>query len=357
MAGKQKYSNNNPGKETPEKFDRPAGVGGSDGSGKYPNYWSYKSRSGHSLVFDDSKGHETVSLQHRSGSAIQMMPDGALHITAHNSKYTATFGEDRLVISGAHDIVVKGDASLRVYGDYNVTCHKDYNLTVNGNFNMIAKNHNRHVRGNIDTKAKSENKKLEGSSTMTTQGAIAHTAKGSVSVGSLDQLHLGGSKGMNMQVGQGDITSNIEQGNFHFESKSGTFEAKMKDAIKFLSDSGAIHMIAQETAKILSKQGNVNISAQSGDVAVTAESGKAQMRGQTAGISGTSEAHVSGATVHVKGSGVTNVDGPKVNLAGGLAQLMPDLPISDIMSAVGKLGVAKAVTQPMEEMSEDPGWF
>lgn len=346
-SGNQKYSNENPGKETPEKFSKPAGPGG-EGSGKYPNYWSYKSRSGHSLVFDDSKGEETVSLQHRSGSAVQMMPDGALHITAHNSKYSVTFGEDRVIISGAHDIVVKGDASMRVYGDYNVTCHKDYNLTVNGNFNMVAKNHNRHVRGNIDTKAKSENKKLEGSSTMTAQGAIAHTSKGSATLASLDQLHIGGSKGMNMQVGQGDITGNIEQGNFHFESKTGTFEAKMKDAIKFLSDSGAIHMIAQEAAKILAKNGNVNISSESGDVNMEA-SGKALVKGESVGIKGSSSAYVSGSTVSVRGTQSTN--------AGASETDMPSFSLLDSLKAVGKMGTAKAVTQPQEEQSEDPGWF
>lgn len=346
-GGGQKYSNENPGKETPEKFTKPAGVGGSEGSGKYPNYWSYKSRSGHSLVFDDSKGEESISLQHRSGSAIQMMPDGALHITAHNSKYTATFGEDRLIISGAHDIVVKGDASLRVYGDYNVTCHKDYNLTVNGNFNMIAKNHNRHVRGNIDTKAKSENKKLEGSSTMTAQGAIAHTAKGSATIASLDQLHVGGSKGINMQVGQGDITGNITKGNFHFESQSGTFEAKMKDAIKFLSDSGAIHMIAQEAAKILAKNGNVNISADSGDINVKS-GGKTLVSGESVGIKGSSSAYVSASTVNVKGT-TTNTGSETTD--------MPDFSMLDSLKAIGKVGKATAVKQPQEEQSEDPGWF
>ena len=128
--------------------------------GKYPDYFSWKTRSGHTFQLDDTMGQETVTLQHRSGTAIQMAPDGTLTITAHNGRYDIVFGEDRMTVSGAQDVTIKGDASIRVHGDYNVTCQKDYNLTVLGNFNIVAKNHNRHILGNIDTQARNETKKL-----------------------------------------------------------------------------------------------------------------------------------------------------------------------------------------------------
>ena len=145
-------------KETPKKWTQPhKSDARKDGSaGSYPDYFSWKTRSGHIFQLDDSQGHETITLQHRGGTAIQMAHDGSLHITAHNGKYEITFGENRMTVSGAQDITVKGDASLRVYGDYNVTCHKDYNLSVLGNFNVTAKNHNRHILGNMDTQRSEE---------------------------------------------------------------------------------------------------------------------------------------------------------------------------------------------------------
>jgi hypothetical protein len=131
-----------PKKETPKKWKQPhkSDARKAKSAGSYPDYFSWKTRSGNLFQMDDSKGGETVTLQHRSGTAIQMAPDGSLHITAHNGKYEITFGENRMTISGAQDITVKGDASMRVYGDYNVTCHKNYNLTVMGDLNMLSYN-------------------------------------------------------------------------------------------------------------------------------------------------------------------------------------------------------------------------
>ena len=66
-----------------------------ESTGKYPDYFSWKTRSGHSFQLDDTMGQETVTLQHRSGTAIQMASDGTLTITAHNGRYDIVFGEDR----------------------------------------------------------------------------------------------------------------------------------------------------------------------------------------------------------------------------------------------------------------------
>ena len=192
--------------------------------GKYPDYFSWKTRSGHSFQLDDTMGQETVTLQHRSGTAIQMASDGTLTITAHNGRYDIVFGEDRMTVSGAQDVTIKGDASIRVHGDYNVTCQKDYNLTVLGNFNIVAKNHNRHILGNIDTQARNETKKLNGSSSKLTRGAISYVAKGSVGMMSQsDKGFFGGAAGASIWAKNGNITSNIEeQGSHYVSTKDGS---------------------------------------------------------------------------------------------------------------------------------------
>ena len=375
----QKYQNNNPGKETPEKFDRPAGVGGSEGSGKYPNYWSYKSRSGHSLVFDDSKGEETVSLQHRSGSAIQMMPDGALHITAHNSKYTATFGEDRLVISGAHDIVVKGDASLRVYGDYNVTCHKDYNLTVMGDFNVTAKNHNRLVRGNIDTIAKNETKKLEGSSSGTYLGGYARTAKDAVSVIShSNQSYIGGGAGSHVATtNEGPMTFSNEKGDTVHENKDG------KRAVNVESDNKKVYTVADggkysvsadedtnlETKKKMKIKATQEVGVEGQKVQVASQAGGTEVKSQgdvhvnaqgNAGLEG-AQTHVgrTAGTTHIVGS-TTHVDGTgTLNLNGGGGQAFNGqfaFNFGNLMDQIPKPDISGSGAQPSKSEPEADTW-
>ncbi|NDB58225.1 hypothetical protein EB001_07250 [bacterium] len=179
-SGNQEINPNTKRKTTPKQFKVAKDNRSQQGAGQYPYYFCWKSRSGHTISMDDTKGNETVTIQHRTGTAIQMMKDGALHITAHNSRYDITFGENRMTISGAQDITVKGDASLRVYGDYNVTCHKDYNLTVMGNLNITAKNKNQHIRGNKDTQMKNENKKIEGSSFKQVGGALTQVSRGAM---------------------------------------------------------------------------------------------------------------------------------------------------------------------------------
>jgi hypothetical protein len=262
-------------KKSPKNWKGPPDARREEGAGKYPNqFLSAHSRSGHSIVIDDSEGKESMTFQHRGGSAMQFLPNGAIQVVAHNSMYHLVFGQNRLSITGANDLTVKGDGSMLVYGDFNKTVHGDINWTATGDFNVTAENMNSHIRGNIDTQAKNETKKLEGSMAVKAQGAIAMASKDSLTAVSLgDQVHIGGGSGLNLFANEGNITGNVEKGNFHFEAKDGTFEAKIKDAIKLLSDSGAMHLIAQEAANIIAKSGNIHINSQSGDIHVKADSG------------------------------------------------------------------------------------
>ena len=353
-----------PKKETPKKWKQPhkSDARKAKSAGSYPDYFSWKTRSGNLFQMDDSKGGETVTLQHRSGTAIQMAPDGSLHITAHNGKYEITFGENRMTISGAQDITVKGDASMRVYGDYNVTCHKDYNLTVLGNFNLAAKNHNRHILGNIDTQARNENKKLNGSSSKIARGAIAYVSKGSATIAShSDQVHIGGGSGLNFFVDEGDIMSNIEKGSHYVATKDGSIHQQVDGQdghVNVRSKQGKITHKAKDDYQAKSESGNMKFTAETGDIGQEAQSGSIENKAPSGGIkhsaknySGNfsqsaemvtqqkldlratgdasltgSTTHVSGQTTHIKGSSVVNVDGPSgLNLNGGLSSFMSAL--------------------------------
>jgi uncharacterized protein (DUF2345 family) len=171
-------------KETPKDWKGPPDARSIKGAGTYPNYYSHKTRSGHTFTMDDSDGAESVTLQHRSGSMIQFLPDGAVQFVSHNGQYTFVFGENRVQITGAYDVTVKGDCSLNVDGDYNMTVQGNHNTTVNGDMNITAKNMNTVVRGNMDTSAKNSTLKVEGSTEITTEGITNITSDGGLSMSS-----------------------------------------------------------------------------------------------------------------------------------------------------------------------------
>ncbi|CAB4170890.1 hypothetical protein UFOVP908_169 [uncultured Caudovirales phage] len=171
---------------TPPSWDGPKDARELPGAGKYPNFYAHKTRSGHVLLMDDSKGAEHVTLQHRSGSMVQFHPDGKVAITAQNGQYTFTFGENRVKITGAYDITVDGAASMKVDGDYNVTVGKNMNIAVKGDLNVAAKNFNQNMIGNVDIAAKNMTTKLEGSSAITAKGSMGLTSKGGFVAGSVD---------------------------------------------------------------------------------------------------------------------------------------------------------------------------
>lgn len=171
-------------KATPKDWKGPPDARSVDGAGTYPNYHSQKTRSGHTFTMDDSDGAESITLQHRSGSMVQFLPDGAVQFVSHNGQYTFVFGENRVQITGAQDVTIQGDCSLKVDGDYNMTVQGNHNTTVNGDMNITAKNMNTVVRGNMDTSAKNSTLKVEGSTEITTEGVTSISSDGGLSMSS-----------------------------------------------------------------------------------------------------------------------------------------------------------------------------
>ena len=170
-------------RRTPESWDGPKDARELEGAGTYPNYYSHKTRSGHVIMMDDSEGAEHVTIQHRGGSMIQIGPTGTLNITAHNGQYNIIFGENRIMVTGSHDITVQGDASLRVDGDYDVNVSGNISYNAQGDVNIQGKNINTVARGNIDIQGKNRSEKIEGSITQQAQGAQTILAETGMTLG------------------------------------------------------------------------------------------------------------------------------------------------------------------------------
>ena len=191
----------NPKNVTPTDWSGPPDA--RDTGGKYPNYNVItKTRSGHVIMTDDSKGSEHVTIQHRGGSMIQFMPDGAISIGAQNGMYQIIFGENRILVTGAQDITVQGGGSLYVKGDYNMTVEGNHNTVVVGDMNVTAKNLNQTIRGNMDTTAKEMSTNIEGSTKITSQGITTIASDGGLALLSTsDSVTLGAKQNLGIYSG------------------------------------------------------------------------------------------------------------------------------------------------------------
>jgi hypothetical protein len=154
------------------------------GAGQYPNYWSYKSPSGHTVIIDDTKDKEHLTIQHRTGSIIQMHPDGNIVIRSSADKYETIFGKNVVTITGDYDICVNGGASLKVEGDYDLTISGNMHTTVKGNIETLCNgNMNYLIKGNMDMA-------IDGSQTVKTTGNVEQTTEGKHYIAGDDGLRL-----------------------------------------------------------------------------------------------------------------------------------------------------------------------
>ena len=193
MADTWKSDSGKPKNVSPNEWSGSKDARTAEGAGKYPNYnVLVKDRSGNMIMTDSNKGAEHITIQHRSGSAVQFMPDGAVQITAHNGQYGIIFGENRVKITGAQDITVDGAASMKVKGDFNTTVDGNHNMTVAGNMNTVCAGNFNIVAGKqLDIAAKSSSMKIEGSLTLEadqnlalvgTNGATLSSTEGNVGI-------------------------------------------------------------------------------------------------------------------------------------------------------------------------------
>lgn len=148
-------SSKNSAKTTPPQWEQFTDARENNNAGQYPNYWVRKTRSGHTMIFDDSQGSESITIQHRSGSMIQFMPDGAVQYVSHNGQQNIIFGENRVLITGAQDTTVRGDASMKVNGKHDMTVDGDMTTAVGGHDVKVAKSASHFYENQFDVQSES----------------------------------------------------------------------------------------------------------------------------------------------------------------------------------------------------------
>ena len=218
---------------TPKEWDEVQDARKLPGAGKYPNYWAHKTRSGHVFMMDDSKGAESITLQHRGGSMLQIMPDGKVHIRAQNGQHTVVFGENRMYVTGAHDITVDGAASLVCKKDYNVTA-KNFNFTAENNFNIVTgKGFHVCAANGAAITGESLTVKVKKNLGMLAGGAMAVFSEGGFSTGSSGDSAI--------FVGQKDVAMGANEGRLMLKSAA-KMSLLSKSAMSIRADDGKMSM-------------------------------------------------------------------------------------------------------------------
>lgn len=331
-------SGGKPRNETPTTFDMPKNPNDNPAAGRNLNHWAFKDRSGNMMMFNHEKGYENVTIEHRTGAKMQLMPDGAVYLQAQKGRYTMTFGEDRMKITGSHDIVVEGGASLKVNGDYNVTVGKNFNLSASGDFNINALNV-RMKAGCCDIAAKNITAAAEGGISLAAKGAATFLSEdGGMTIGSnKNSVAIGAGKKMALYAKSGELML-----------KSMTKIGATAGAGIQLQSGGYLNAT---TVGALNMQSGASASLSSGATMAIKSAGIASISGTSLGVNGPTAVKINSG-LQVAPTPVV-VD-PSVDPDVGFLQLpTKPVPCGDPATAIGALsgaaapaGTAAAATPP-----------
>lgn len=135
-------------------FLQPESAANTDYQPQYPFDNVTQTRSGHMFELDDTKDRERVRLQHRTGTFIEMQPNGDEVHKVYGDGYEITVKDKHISISGKCVVEILGDANIHIAGDKTETVDGSVVQHIKGNYSQI----------------------VEGISSITSQGNMSVTA-------------------------------------------------------------------------------------------------------------------------------------------------------------------------------------
>jgi hypothetical protein len=94
--------------------------------------------SGHSFEMDDTPERERIRLQHRTGTFIEMHPNGDEVHKVYGDGYEITIKNKNVLIEGDCNITVNGDAIMDVKGNKIERVAGDYTVYVQGEYSLYS---------------------------------------------------------------------------------------------------------------------------------------------------------------------------------------------------------------------------
>lgn len=102
----------------------------------YPYNHVWHSESGHVLEIDDTYQKERLSIEHRSGTFMEIHPDGSEVHHIVNDNYHVVCKDHEMYVGGNVNIRVLGNADLHANGDVNVSAYGNGLIDVSGNMEV-----------------------------------------------------------------------------------------------------------------------------------------------------------------------------------------------------------------------------
>jgi len=103
---------------------------------QYPYNNITQTESGHTFELDDTPGRERVRLQHRSGTFIEMHPNGNEVHKVYGDGYEITIKNKNVLIKGTCNLTIEGDLNIDVKGDKTERIQGNYFLEVRKELNV-----------------------------------------------------------------------------------------------------------------------------------------------------------------------------------------------------------------------------
>lgn len=97
---------------------------------RYPFNKTLTTKSGHAIELDDTEGAERIHVYHKSGSYIEIAPDGRVVFKSVSDSYN--------IVAGNEEIYVKGNVNIHVVGNVTQTVDGDVSLTAQGVVNITG---------------------------------------------------------------------------------------------------------------------------------------------------------------------------------------------------------------------------
>jgi len=144
---------------------------------------------GHSFEMDDTPGRERVRLSHRSGTFIEMHPNGDEVHKVFGDGYEITIKDKNVLIKGTCNITVEGDCNMHIMGDKVETIDGNLEQHIKGNFTQV----------------------VEKTTSITSQGDMEITAGvsalGTLQISTGDYVSIGGDLSVKGEIVASKITS------------------------------------------------------------------------------------------------------------------------------------------------------
>lgn len=105
-------------------------------SAKYPFNHVKETESGHIEEWDDTEFYERYRRWHRSGTFIEIHPEGEQVEHIVNDKYEIVAGDDYVHIKGECNVTIDNDCNLYVKGNCRTDVEGNYDIDVSKNFQM-----------------------------------------------------------------------------------------------------------------------------------------------------------------------------------------------------------------------------